>query len=100
MGKSHILGLSTDWKTLYGVLTNLGRNIISILPQYPSGNTLFNTSFLSEMKNLTFVESVSKAAVVKIILLPYLPGAFSKGGLVVQGSIESSDPTWEVFSSF
>lgn len=52
------------------------------------------------MKNLIFIEPVSKPAVVRIILLSYLPDAFSKGGFFAQGSTESSDPTWKIFSSF
>lgn len=81
-------------------MSDLHRNIIAIHPQYPSGNSLFKTSFLSEMKNLIFIEPVSKPAVVRIILLSYLPDAFSKGGFFAQGSTESSDPTWKIFSSF
>lgn len=42
---------------------------------------LFNTSIFSEMKTFTFIESVSKTAVGKMIPLPYLPDAFSEGGL-------------------
>lgn len=42
-------------------------------------NTLippFNTSILSGMKNFTFIEAMSKTVVGKMILLPYLQGAF------------------------
>lgn len=56
----------------FDYLTEVLRYIISILPQYPYENTLFNASILSEMKNSIGIESVSKTAVWKMILLPYL----------------------------